>query len=105
MIATRQLYATHYFDAALEMRWLIDDAPGANRGCYFVYATFVRSRALGGMLGALLRGRVRGQARTALEKYLAVTKDAVERTAADQPAPSTSSSAAPRSSAFRAPMP
>ena len=42
VIATRQIYANHYFSATLELRTLVDDDDGEDDGFFLLYAT--RSR-------------------------------------------------------------
>ena len=77
-IASKQIYASHYFDAALELRLVLAD-PEREQGSILIYSSEARSRALTGMIGGLLRGQVRSRARAALEHYLNTTKTAVER--------------------------
>ena len=76
-IASKQIYANHYFDAALELRFVVADTRGGDSSI-LVYSSDARSRALTGVVGSFLRGQVRSRARAALEHYLNTTKSAVE---------------------------
>jgi hypothetical protein len=76
-IASRQIYASHYFDAALELRMVVADPARAGH-TILVYSSEARSRSLTGVIGGFLRGQVKSRARAALEHYLHTTKAAVE---------------------------
>jgi hypothetical protein len=69
VVATRQLYASHYFTCGLEWRLLFGDAatPGVT---YLAYLTRSRIPGLTGPIGALIRRTVRGRARAAMERHL-----------------------------------
>lgn len=77
-IASKQIYASHYFDAALELRLVVDDPANGDDSSMLIYSSDARSRALTGVVGSFLRGQVRSRARAALEHYLNTTKSAVE---------------------------
>jgi hypothetical protein len=72
VVANKQLYASHYFWTALELRVLLPDPP---RGPGFWLVTVSRSRSdgLSGFVGRVIRGRVRSEA------ALAATKRTLER--------------------------
>ena len=76
-IASKQIYASHYFDAALELRMVVADPARAGQ-TILVYSSEARSRSLTGVIGGFLRGQVKSRARAALEHYLHTTKAAVE---------------------------
>lgn len=78
IIATSQIYSNHYFSATLELRSIVDDPENPGRGCYQLYTTRSRVSGLTGFTGTLLRSLVRSRARSGMEKYLGVTKKAVE---------------------------
>jgi hypothetical protein len=76
-VATKQLYANHYFRAALEVRVLADAAPdGAAHDLLVV--NMARSDGLTGLLEGVVRAKVRAAARQGLLRALAGTKQFVE---------------------------
>jgi hypothetical protein len=79
-VASKQLYASHYFWTALELRVLV---PDPSRGQGFWFATINRSRSdgLGGFVGRMIRGRVRGEATSGMQAVLKVTKTNLEQQA------------------------
>jgi hypothetical protein len=78
VVASKQLYSSHYFWTALELRALV---PDPSRGEGFWFATVVRSRAdgLSGVLGRMIRGKVRDASQKGVESMLTATKKYVER--------------------------
>ena len=76
-VASKQLYASHYFRTAFELRVLVPD-PGRGPGFWFVNVNRSRTDGLSGLLGRLIRGRVRGEAREGMETVLTNTKSQVE---------------------------
>jgi hypothetical protein len=77
VVASKQLYSSHYFWTALELRVLVPDAA---RGTGFWFTTINRSRSdgLSGFVGRIIRGKVREAARDGLEAGLTATKNYVE---------------------------
>ena len=77
VIASKMLYASHYFWTALETRTLM---PDASRGSGFWFITVNRSRSdgLSGFVGRLIRGRVRNEARKGMLTALRATKASLE---------------------------
>jgi hypothetical protein len=77
VVASKQLYSSHYFWTALELRALV---PDPSRGEGFWFATVVRSRAdgLSGVLGKMIRGKVRDASQKGVESMLTATKKYVE---------------------------
>ena len=82
-IISKQLYASHYFDASLGSSLLFDD-PEASGGQFFlVYLNRSRNPGLGGFLGPLVRPIVRGRVRDGMSEHLMNVRARIEqRTAA-----------------------
>ena len=76
IIGTRQIYATHYFDAALGLTLAFDD--GAS-GFYMVCISRARTRSLASFTRAIVRGIVLRRSREAVEQMLRSTRTALER--------------------------
>jgi hypothetical protein len=76
-VASKLIYASHYFWTALELRVLVPD-PARGRGFWFVNVNRSRSDGLSGFVGRIIRGRVRGEAEQGLRNALAVTKANLE---------------------------
>lgn len=76
--ATKQLYASHYFTTALELRFIVDDPERPGAGFYLLYMTKSRVPGLTGFLPSLVRRVVKGRARTAMERHLAATRQVAE---------------------------
>lgn len=76
-VVTKQLYATHYFWTALELRTLVPD-PKRGSGFWFVNVNRSRSDGLSGFIGRLVRGKVRGEAESGMRAALTVTKKRLE---------------------------
>lgn len=77
VIATKMLYATHYFHGALDVRYVMAE-PGDNR---FLLVDITRSRSDGltGLTGAIIGDTIRRRAVEGLRAYLRYTKETVER--------------------------
>ena len=77
IVASKMLYATHYFLAALELRMLV---PDPSRGPGFWLFTISRSRTdgLSGFWGHMIRGRVRDEAQKGVLATLRATKSKLE---------------------------
>jgi len=58
VVASKLLYASHYFWTALELRVLLPD-PSRGRGFWFVMVNRGRSDGLSGFTGSVIRSRVR----------------------------------------------
>ena len=69
LIASKQLYASHYFEAGLEVFSLVDRPDG--RGTYLFYVGRSRADALRGSFGGLKKSIVQGRARDGLKKAMA----------------------------------
>ncbi|MEO8679552.1 MAG: hypothetical protein ABI665_10930 [Vicinamibacterales bacterium] len=77
IVASKQIYSSHYFWTALELRALVPD-PARGAGFWFVSVNRSRSDGLSGFVGKVIRGRVREGARKGIESALAATKSAIE---------------------------
>ena len=77
IVASKQLYSSHYFWTALELRVLV---PQASRGTGFWLVMVNRSRSdgLSGFVGRIIRGKVRESVRSGLESGLNATKKRLE---------------------------
>ena len=75
-IGTKQIYATHYFDASLGLTLAFDD--GAD-GFYMVSVNRARTRSLQSVLRSIVRSTVLRRSRDALEQILRSTKQGIER--------------------------
>jgi hypothetical protein len=80
VVASKMLYASHYFWTALELRVLVPD-PARGTGFWFVMVSRSRSDGLSGFTGALLRGKVRSEAQDGTRAALAGTKSKLEASA------------------------
>ena len=80
VIAIKQLYASHYFQTTLELRFLVDDERRANRpGFYLISITRSRIDGTSGLKGSLLRSVINRRSRSAVRSYLEHLKRQVER--------------------------
>jgi len=77
-VASKMLYATHYFWTAIELRVLVPDAARGD-GFWFVSANRSRSDGLSGFVGSLIRGKVRGEAEKGMQAVLTTTKKMMEQ--------------------------
>lgn len=78
VIATKQLYASHYFHGGLEMRFVVGN-PALDERFALVMMTRSRSDGLTGLTGAILGDRIRRSAVHSLRTYLRFTRDSVEK--------------------------
>jgi hypothetical protein len=77
VVASKMLYASHYFWTALELRVLVSD-PSRGTGFWFVTVSTTRSDGLSGFLGRLIRGRIRRDVRNGVMAYLTESKKKLE---------------------------
>ncbi len=73
-LANRQIYASHYFQNALEVRMLVDDPKQPGRAHYLMVLNVARPDGVTGLFGGLVRYKVRSGSREALRKTLVGTK-------------------------------
>jgi hypothetical protein len=79
VIATKQLYASHYSEASLGVTLLLDrGAPAAPR-TLVIYVNRSRLDIFGGLLGTIKRPLVRSRAREGAERTLRQLRDRLER--------------------------
>ena len=78
VVASKMLYASHYFWTALELRVLVAD-PARGKGFWFVSVNRRRSDGLTGFVGSLIRGKIRGEAEKGMLAVLKTTKTNLER--------------------------
>jgi hypothetical protein len=78
VVASKMLYANHYFWTALELRALV---PDPSRGPGFWFATLSRSRSdgLSGFVGRMVRSRVRSEVEKSSLSALTTTKRRLEK--------------------------
>jgi hypothetical protein len=82
VIAIKQLYASHYFQATLELRFLVDAARSPDRrGFYLLSITRSRIDGTTGLTGSLLRSIINRRSRSAVRGYLEHLKRQVESAA------------------------
>jgi hypothetical protein len=74
VVATKQLYASHYFHTALEIRAVLDDATQPGRAHYLVVLNAARSDGLTGLFGGLVKAKARSGSRSGLAGALAAIK-------------------------------
>ena len=77
VIASKMLYASHYFWTALELRVLVPD-PARGQGFWLVMVNRGRSDGLSGFTGSVVRGRVRGELQKSISRVLVATKSKLE---------------------------
>lgn len=78
VIANRQIWASHYFQNAVEVRLLVDDSDSGSAGHYLFVLNLARPDGLTGVFGPLVRFKVRSGSRDALRKTLAITQRRAE---------------------------
>jgi hypothetical protein len=77
-VASKMLYASHYFWTALELRVLVPDQ-ARGEGFWFASVNRSRSDGLSGFVGSLIRGKVRGEVEKGMQAALKITKEKLER--------------------------
>jgi hypothetical protein len=79
VVASKQLYATHYFEASLGLTFLVRDTASTAPATYVSYVNRSRVDAFGGFFGAIARKIVRSRARSGLEEQMQKLKVRLER--------------------------
>jgi hypothetical protein len=77
-VASKMLYASHYFWTAIELRVLVPD-PARGEGFWFASVNRSRSDGLNGFVGRLIRGKVRGEAEKGMQAALSITRTMMEK--------------------------
>lgn len=81
LIATTQIYASHYLDGSLGIHALLPDSMSSTEpGFYWLYTNRTRVGRLGGLLGTISRPIVQRRARAGLMKSMQQTKQRFEAT-------------------------
>ena len=78
VVASKMLYASHYFWTGIELRALVPD-PSRGNGFWFVTVNRSRSDGLSGFTGRLIRGRVRNEVEKGIVTALHSTRQLLER--------------------------
>lgn len=78
VVASKMLYASHYFWTGLELRALLPD-PSRGAGFWFVTANRSRTDGLSGLTGLFVRRRVRSGVQEGAMTVLRATKKALEQ--------------------------
>lgn len=76
-VASKMLYASHYFWTGLELRALVPD-PSRGQGFWFVVVNRSRSDGLSGFTGRVVRGRVRSEVQKGMLAALMATRRRME---------------------------
>ena len=78
VVASKMIYASHYFWTGIELRALVPD-PSRGDGFWFVTVNRSRSDGLSGFTGRLIRGRVRSEVEKGILAAMQSTKQLLER--------------------------
>jgi hypothetical protein len=78
LIASKQIYASHYFEASLGLTDVIVSPRQQEPSFYLIYLNRSRADALHGGFSGLARGQVKSRARSGLEKNMGIIKLAIE---------------------------
>lgn len=70
VIGSKQIYASHYFDASLGVTVLVGDRSGPAAGTYLIYVNRSRLDVLGGMLAGVARPIISSRARGVVSDQL-----------------------------------
>jgi hypothetical protein len=85
-VATNQIYADHYLDAALTVTLAIEtDVDGQGPRFYMISMSRARTRSLTGFMRSFVRSIVQSRSREALRKILTSTKVSLEGAATGSP--------------------
>jgi hypothetical protein len=76
--ATKQLFASHYFSTALELRFLVVDPARPDDGFILLLVTKSRVPGLSGLVGSMMRLVIKSRAARSMERHLAHTKKLAE---------------------------
>src|SRR6266566_2593633 len=86
LIASRQIYANHYFDSSLALTAFVN-VPGANPSSYLFYENRSRADGLEGVFGKIKRGIVENRAVDNLKTILRQSQTNLEQHMLNEPAP------------------
>ncbi len=79
IIASKQLFFSHYFHTGLELMTLVKDSERPEDGFYFVALNRYRTDLPGGVFGKMARNVAADSARASTEQYLTATQGAIEK--------------------------
>ncbi|HEY7817616.1 MAG TPA: hypothetical protein VIG29_05325 [Vicinamibacteria bacterium] len=79
VIASKQLFFSHYFHTGLELMTLVTDREHQKDGFYFVALNRYRTDLPGGLFGKMAVNVAADSARESTERYLTATKAAIEK--------------------------
>ena len=80
VIASKMLFANHYFRDGLELRSLVSDPQnGTSKGFYFLVLNRSHVDGMTGLKGVLIRNQVVNKSKEALEKWLMKAKTQMEK--------------------------
>jgi hypothetical protein len=79
VIASKQLFFSHYFHTGLELMTLVTDSERPSDGFYFVALNRYRTDLPGGLFGKMAVNVAADGARQSTERYLTATKAAIEK--------------------------
>ena len=79
VIASKQLYFSHYFYTGLELVTLVKDREHPDDGFYLVALNRYRTDLAGGVFGKMARKVAEDSARGSTERYLKATQGAIEK--------------------------
>jgi hypothetical protein len=78
-VAIKQVYATHYFQTALDISVCVHDGAATDPGFYLFTLKGSQQEGLTGVKGSLVRKVIVDKTRTSMERALASIKRTVER--------------------------
>jgi hypothetical protein len=78
LIASKQIYASHYFEASLGLTAVVASSQQSEPGFYLLYLNRSRSDALHGGFSGLARGQVKRSARNGMQKNMRKVKLSME---------------------------
>jgi len=79
VIASKQLYFSHYFHTGLELMTLLKDRAHPDDGFYFVALNRYRTDLPGGVFGKMARKAAEDSARDSTERYLSAAQGAIQK--------------------------
>lgn len=79
VVAEKQLYASHYFQTALDLTFCIPEPLGTQRGFYLIKVMGSEQAGLTGFKGSIVRKVAVGRSASTLQKSLASIKDVLEQ--------------------------
>ena len=81
VIVEKQLYASHYFQVAVDFWFCVEDSENPDAGFYLITVKGSRQHGLTGFKGGVVRGTVVRRARGGLEDALTAIKQTLEAAA------------------------